>query len=54
MKDKIIPLGKMKIKNNIKVFKCPICESSMEIVEYNSLRCKKNHCFDLSKNGYIN
>ena len=54
MKDKTIPLGKMKIKNNIKVFKCPICESSMEIVEYNSLRCKKNHCFDLSKNGYIN
>ena len=54
IKDKTIPLGKEKIKNNIKLFKCPICESSMEIVEYKNLRCKKNHCFDLSKNGYIN
>lgn len=54
IENKKIPLGKMKIKNNIKLFKCPICETSMEMIEYKSLRCEKNHCFDLSKNGYIN
>ena len=53
-KDKKIPLTKMNIKNNIKLFKCPICGDSMEMVEHKNLRCKKNHCFDLSKNGYIN
>lgn len=54
IEDKKTPSGKMKIKNNIKLFKCPICENSMEMMEYKSLRCEKNHCFDLSKNGYIN
>ena len=50
---KKIDLAKNVIKNNIKIFRCPICKQSMS-VKNNSLLCLKEHCFDLSKNGYIN
>ncbi len=41
------------IKNNIDIFRCPICKQSMSVKD-NSLLCLKEHCFDLSKSGYIN
>ena len=50
---KKIDLAKNVIKNNINIFRCPICKQSMS-VKNNSLLCLKEHCFDLSKNGYIN
>src|SRR6056297_1148994 len=50
---KKIDLAKNVIKNNIDIFRCPICRQSMSI-KNNSLLCLKGHCFDLSKNGYIN
>ena len=46
-------LAKIKIGENIDLFSCPICEDSMYLHK-NSLFCSNNHCFDLSKNGYIN
>ncbi len=39
--------------NSIKLFSCPVCGGSLA-QEQNSLRCKKNHCFDLAKSGYVN
>lgn len=40
-------------KNNINYFICPKCKSNMNI-KNNSLMCENNHCFDISKKGYIN
>ena len=34
-------------------FICPICKSPFE-QRGRSLVCPKNHCFDLSKQGYVN
>lgn len=42
------------IKENQEIFKCPVCNGSMSINDTNSLTCDSNHCFDLSKKGYIN
>ena len=39
---------------DIDLFKCPVCSDSMELKENKSLVCFKGHCFDLSKNGYVN
>ena len=50
---KKIDLAKNVIKNNIDIFRCPICRQPMSVKD-NSLLCLKEHCFDLSKNGYIN
>ena len=32
---------------------CPVCRENLEKVN-NSLKCKNNHCFDYSKEGYVN
>lgn len=36
------------------IFVCPICLSSMQVVDFKSLICSHRHCFDLSKKGYVN
>lgn len=36
------------------LFRCPICSTSMNVVERKSLQCVNNHCFDISKHGYVN
>lgn len=43
-----------KYKENSNLFRCPICHSKMIFKNKNSLVCYKNHCFDISKYGYIN
>ena len=43
----------IQFKNNINYFICPKCKSNMNI-KNNSLMCENNHCFDISKKGYIN
>ena len=47
-------MSKNKIYENIHIFKCPICSNKMDIYNFKSLICSRNHCFDLSKNGYVN
>ena len=47
-------MSKVKMKENIDLFKCPICNSIMDMVELRSLICSQEHCFDLSKSGYVN
>ena len=36
------------------LFSCPICSSTMELMDSSRLICANNHSFDLSKHGYIN
>lgn len=35
------------------MFICPICKKNL-ILKDNTYKCKSNHCFDISKNGYVN
>ncbi len=51
---KNIDLAKMLIKQNEKLFLCPVCTKPMRLNNGKSLICKNKHCFDLSKTGYIN
>lgn len=46
--------GKIKINENINLFKCPICGNRMFLNELKSIYCLNNHCFDISKRGYVN
>lgn len=36
------------------IFICPICPNSVEVVNLRSLICSNHHCFDISKQGYVN
>ena len=36
------------------LFICPICSNPVEVVHLSSLICSNNHCFDISKQGYVN
>lgn len=42
------------IGKNTELFRCPICFSTMELVEESRLVCLSNHSFDLSRQGYVN
>lgn len=42
------------IRKFVHAFKCPLCNSSMEVVDLKSLVCSNNHTFDIAKQGYIN
>ncbi|NLM44571.1 MAG: methyltransferase domain-containing protein [Clostridiales bacterium] len=46
--------GKIKIKENINIFKCPVCGDKMNLDVFKSIICLNKHCFDISKKGYIN
>jgi len=36
------------------IFACPICNSSMKVLDLKSLVCSNHHTFDIAKQGYIN
>lgn len=42
------------ISNHVSLFKCPICDSSMEIQQLKSMTCANRHTFDFAKQGYLN
>jgi 23S rRNA (guanine745-N1)-methyltransferase len=46
--------GRTKIYENIQIFKCPVCGSRMFSNNLKSIYCLNNHCFDISKRGYVN
>ena len=35
------------------IFSCPVCGNELEIAG-RTYKCKKNHCFDMAKSGYVN
>lgn len=37
-----------------RIFQCPICSNPVEVAHLKSLICSNNHCFDLSRRGYVN
>lgn len=37
-----------------KAFRCPLCHTTMRAKKPASLVCKKGHCYDISKYGYVN
>ena len=45
---------KVKIKENIDIFKCPVCGDRMHFDDYKSIICPNKHCFDISRSGYVN
>ena len=47
-------MSKTQIRENIHIFSCPLCGGKMHIKNDKSIVCTKNHCFDLSKRGYVN
>ncbi|WP_434796881.1 methyltransferase domain-containing protein [Terrisporobacter vanillatitrophus] len=42
------------LNKNIEILRCPICKKSIKCIEENSLLCENNHCFNVSKKGYVN
>ncbi|WP_410771524.1 putative RNA methyltransferase [Fontibacillus sp. BL9] len=36
------------------IFLCPVCSNPMKAVNLKSLICSNHHCFDISKQGYVN
>ncbi|MCC2685245.1 MAG: rRNA ((1)-)-methyltransferase [Paenibacillaceae bacterium] len=42
------------IAEHSSLFACPICQGRMELAGGKSLICKRRHCFDVSRNGYVN
>lgn len=46
--------GKVKIKENIDIFKCPVCGDRMRLDGFKSIICINRHCFDISRRGYVN
>ncbi len=42
------------VKENLNLFRCPLCGGKMRMVAERSIVCVKNHCFDLAKRGYVN
>lgn len=51
---KKIEQAKILFKENIDIFRCPICKQRLSLTERYSLVCKNNHCFDISKKDYVN
>lgn len=47
-------MSEFSIKENINIFKCPVCGKRMKMRGLASIVCAKQHSFDLSKSGYVN
>lgn len=39
---------------NIKLFHCPICSTSIKLKDGSQFVCERDHSFDLSRQGYVN
>lgn len=42
------------VKQFEELFRCPICQQRMQVIELRSLVCEQNHSFDFAKQGYVN
>lgn len=42
------------IIRNMLLIECPICHGEMHMFQEKSLVCGQRHCFDISKQGYVN
>lgn len=46
--------AKLLFAKNIEIFMCPICKGNMKTNDRGSLICINNHCYDISRKGYVN
>jgi len=44
----------IRLRNRIDQLMCPVCQDQVEINDQGTLSCPNNHCFDVSKKGYLN
>ncbi|SDL92743.1 putative RNA methyltransferase [Sediminibacillus halophilus] len=42
------------VSNFENIFACPICKSSMKVIDFKCLICSNHHTFDFAKQGYVN
>lgn len=42
------------MKENEKLFQCPICKTNMQVQENGNITCEQKHSFDIAKQGYVN
>lgn len=52
--DKNVSIRKAKFKQNVTLFRCPICKTKMDVCDYKDIICLNGHCFDIARTGYIN
>lgn len=51
---KKIEVLRLLLNESTEIFRCPICKNSIKSIDKNSLLCENNHCFNISKKGYVN
>ncbi|RDY28263.1 methyltransferase domain-containing protein [Romboutsia weinsteinii] len=51
---KKIEVLRILLNDNIEILRCPVCKNTIKTINENSLVCENNHCFNISKKGYIN
>jgi len=56
MNQKLSKLTKsaLQMKRYEHIFRCPICQTSMKIVDLKSFVCAQNHTFDMARQGHMN
>ena len=42
------------LNENISILRCPVCKKSIKYIKESSVLCENNHCFNMSKKGYVN
>lgn len=42
------------VSNFESLFACPLCKTSMKVIDFKSLICLNHHTFDFAKQGYMN
>ena len=42
------------LNENISILRCPVCKKSIKYIKESSVLCENNHCFNISKKGYVN
>ncbi len=47
-------IRRTKFKENINIFRCPICEGRMELCDSKDMVCMRGHSFNISRRGYVN
>lgn len=47
-------IRKSKFKENIYIFRCPICKAKIDIRDLKDMVCLNGHCFNIARKGYVN
>ncbi|MFB5268656.1 putative RNA methyltransferase [Paenibacillus enshidis] len=47
--------GKIRLlTEHVNIFACPLCSTPLHVTNQTSLVCKKGHCYDIARQGYVN